>query len=137
MNLSGLEQLLTLSAIPGLLLGIGASVAVIYLIITGAFRRAREATTDYEGTLQGNVNALKDRVSLLERWREEAALLDARVRDLEQKLRDLATTHATELGVRDVEISGLRDELVRARSELAAAHTKIRKLEKAMSEVTP
>jgi predicted RNase H-like nuclease (RuvC/YqgF family) len=133
MNLSGLEQLLTLSAIPGLLLGIGASIAVVYLIVTGAFRRASTATQDYEGTLVGNVNALKDRVALLERWRDEATALEQRVRDLEATIKQLTEQHTRELNVRDQEVETLRTELAKAKSEMAAAHAKIRRLEKTMA----
>lgn len=129
------NQLLSPVYLPGELIAIGFAIGALVLIFNGTLKRNKEAAQDYEGTLIGNVAALRDRVALLEKWRDEARTLEIRIDELEKKLEETEL----EIGRRDAEIVRLRRTLDKTKANLASAHAKIRRLEKEIADgkVTP
>lgn len=94
-------------------LGAGTSVA-----------RNRQADEEYQRTIMATIDALKERISLLEKWRQEAKALEDRVAQLEDQIRLLRLAGLA----KDDEIFKLSEELRIVKQELRLKENDIRDL---------
>jgi predicted RNase H-like nuclease (RuvC/YqgF family) len=103
----------------GIVLALRSSYTAVSL---GAMlERNRIAEQEYRDTITATIEALKEKIELLEKWREEARVLEVRVAELEEHVDQLRKDSAA----KSEEISRAEMALAEAKKKLAERDTSI------------